>query len=708
MNDKYFSAAELAGLPGMPRTVQGVTERARRENWQARPRRAIGGGREFHCSVLSPAAKDFLVRRLAAPATPTLLTPAGDPLLPVASAAFTPGVAPTAPGLSTRPVETSRLKEWQRATLDARAALVAEVNRLAAFDGVTAAVRTLVELAKEHGLPVHLQRLVPVANARAGSDGARTLSRSTLFKWIAAADTGTAALAPRSVERFVIPAWGPALLALYQQPQKPSLAWALERLVANLPAGVEAPSYSQARRFLDRMHAVERERGRMGAREIKTIRPYVKRDSGGLWPAEVYTADGHTFDAEVAHPHHGRPFRPEITTTIDVATRLAVGWSTGLAESTWAVLDALRDACTSSLGIPAVFYVDNGAGYRNALMQDEATGFFARLAITPSHSLPYNSQARGVIERSHQTIWVRGAKSLPTYMGADMDREARQKVFRITRADIKAGGTSRLLIEWADFVRWCGEQVAAYNARPHRALPKVRDQNTGVMRHQSPNEALAAAIAEGWKPVPVEATEVDDLFRPYKVCAVRRGLINCYGNQYFARELEGYHGADVRVGYDIRDASRVWVRDLQGRLICTAGFEANKRKYFPDSVIEQAAAKRAAGRIARAQVRIDEAREELQPHVAIEHDPTPALPVDIAATREQLAIEEHSTPDNVLALPSTKPKRPMWASDAAKFKWLMQYRAEITRSDETWLAWYRTTEEFEDLFGDGSFEAAAR
>ena len=47
--------------------------------------------------------------------------------------------------------------------------------------------------------------------------------------------------------------------------------------------------------------------------------------------------------------------------------RQALGWSTDLAESGLAVLDALRVA-TQNGGIASVFYVDRGAGYINAMI----------------------------------------------------------------------------------------------------------------------------------------------------------------------------------------------------------------------------------------------------------------------------------------------------------------------------------------------------
>jgi len=49
---EWFSAAELAGLPGLPSTVQMINARAKRESWPAQKRAGRGGGREYHLSAL--------------------------------------------------------------------------------------------------------------------------------------------------------------------------------------------------------------------------------------------------------------------------------------------------------------------------------------------------------------------------------------------------------------------------------------------------------------------------------------------------------------------------------------------------------------------------------------------------------------------------------------------------------------------------------
>jgi putative transposase len=691
----HYSCAELAALklPGLPTSKKGMIEVVTREKWAFQRRAGRGGGYEYQPpQAVIKAIQQLEMRKLITVAESTVKT-----------------VSTTVKTVSELTPVTN-LKDWQRQAAEARMAICAEVNRLAEVGGKARAVETVVSLAASGRLPGNLQELVSLANVKPGES--RTLSRSSVFRWLKDSEQGIAALAPRNKQEAKIPAWAPYLLGLYQTPQKPSLAYCMEQLSKVLPADVVAPSYHAADRFLKKMSKTEVQRGRMGSREIKNIKPFVRRDTSMLWPCDVYTADGHTFDAEVAHPAHGKAFRPELTTVLDVATRKAVGWSAGLAETTWGVMDALRHA-TTSCGIGAVFYVDNGKGFKNETFNAEATGFINRLGMTLTHSLPYNSQARGIEERSHQTIWVRGARELPTYMGDQMDREAKQQAFKVTRADIRLVGTSKLLMPWSDFLNWCQHQIDDYNNRPHSGLPKIYD-DAGKRRHQTPNEAWAQAVSEGFLPMHLEADEVDDLFRPYKEAKVSRGEVRLHGNLYFHNALEHYHGETVRVGYDIHDASRVWVRNKAGQLICVAGFEANKRSYFPESFMEQAHKKRAEGRLRRADAKREEILEELDAPLLIEQQQTINLgrmaintprEADRLPSSPDVQIVENGVSGNVIELPRTI-SRPMFDTDADKYRWLIGNAELQTKEDQGWLSWYQTTSEWEDIFGD--IEVATR
>ncbi|MGQ3074372.1 MAG: DNA-binding protein, partial [Ferrovibrionaceae bacterium] len=63
-----MTAAEIAGagLPGLPRSKQGVIDQAAREGWPWQNRKGRGGGREYPVTALPAAAQAELRRRALA------------------------------------------------------------------------------------------------------------------------------------------------------------------------------------------------------------------------------------------------------------------------------------------------------------------------------------------------------------------------------------------------------------------------------------------------------------------------------------------------------------------------------------------------------------------------------------------------------------------------------------------------------------------
>lgn len=682
-----YTASELLtfGIFGMPTTKAAVLAKAKREGWLFSESTGIGGRRREYQppEEVMKAIRDLAATNLlqaAAVAKP------GNVVLPQV-------VAPTKQVALTKVASPGSLNDRQRQTAEARAAILAEIGRMEQLVGREKAIMKMVIMAQDGSLPEHLAALVPVANAKSGEK--RTLSRRTLHRWIAeykVDENGRRqvnALAPKASSVAAhIPAWAADLLAAYQAPQKPSLAWAVEQ-IARQHGLEECVLYHRARRFLKKMGNVELQVGRMGSREIKNIKPFIRRDTSELWPADIYTADGHCFDSEVAHPAHGKPFRPEVTGIVDVATRRYVGWSVDLAESSLAVLDALRSACQTG-GIPSLMYVDNGSGYKNALMSAPGTGMESRLGFTMTNSIAYNSQARGIIERSHQTVWVRAAKELPTYIGASMDRQAMQKVHKITRRDIALSGRSNHLMSFWDFISFCEEQINRYNNRPHRSLAKVFDHTLGRKRHMTPNEAWEAGVKAGAELVTITDAEAIELFRPMKEVKVLRGELRLFNNLYFSLELQEFNGDVVRAAYDVRNAEKVWVYDQQGRFICEAGFEANKRAYYAQSFIDQAAVKRATARKDRLVNKLDEVELELQGNVmrdmpTLENNASPSLHLvdDLRDARELLVLVEQEA-----AAPTRQAKaaaRPIFMLESERYEWLMQSRDQWGDGDRNFL-----------------------
>lgn len=654
-------------LPALPATERGIRNVATREGWASRARAGKGGGREYCVEYLIKhlprEASDALVNALVA--EPSASLPAATMPREVAIAA---PVAPTA--------------DWQRETAEARAALLLEIERIGAITGTDRAIDEVVALAAAGELRPDLQALVPAANARGGKTSARTLSRRTMYRWRTIyAERGIAGLTPVASPASDIPSWGAALLKLYRSPTKKTLAAVMADLPAALPEGVPVPSYDAARRFLQRVSVVDRNRGRHGPNGLLKFKAFKRRSTENLLPLDVVSSDGHSFKADIAHPRHGQPFRPEVCAIQDLATRYVFGWSAGLAESSTVVMDTIRSG-VEHLGLFGIFYTDNGSGFIASALTAEVTGFLARLGATPLNSLPGRAQARGKIERLQGSLWKTAARELATYNARDMDAEARRKVVKIIDKDLKQRGGSRFLMSWEDFLVFAQAKVDAYNNRPHRSLPKTRDEATGTMRHMTPAERLAEFRTQGWEPATLTAAEAADLWRPYELRTTTRGEVKLPWGRYFSKELEPFGGEKVRVGYDIHDGTRVWVRTAEGgKLICIAERDANVIPEQPQSKVEHAREKRQLGRLNLINQHRDEIMAEAGPRL-INHSPEPVFNVALDARHKEIEAELLNPQPEVVDI---NPR----ASRFRRALAVEQSLAQCTEVSEEEMRWYR-------------------
>ncbi len=608
--ENSYSVSELLdmSLEGLPTTARGIQQKAKREGWSFTQIPAKGGrGGVKKIYALPPD----LLAQLRQRETTRLLTQTQPELLPALAETATElsGSLKTDDG-----DDLARSTQAQRDQAGARLGVLHKVEELMAQTRVSkeTAITTILTMAR-HPSGEYIAKMLRLANDKRGG-GAGIPSSRTIKRWFAQRDANRI-MAKVKQPDMRQPEWAACFLGHYRQPQKPSVQAAYHRFARDWQAQqplAKLPSIHAVRRFLhDKLGNVCREDGRKGKRELKTLQGYTEREFIHLDPAEIYSADGHTFDAEVLHPDSGKPFRPEITTIIDIATRRIVGWSIDLAESQLAVLDAISNACTSC-GIPAILYVDNGKGYKNAMMGDEATGLMGRIGATLVHSAPYSSQSRGVIERLHHTVWVAAAKMLPSYMGADMDKEASGKVHKASRAlakqDIRLKGvpalaniarlSAHLMPDWQAFRRFCQERVDEYNNRPHRSLPKVLD-TSGKRRHMTPNELWALKVAQGAKLIMVDEAERHYLFLPRKLATVQRERVRLHGSDYVHAALAEYHGERVQVAYRTDNGEHVWLFDDHGRYICRADWLASGVDYFPKSLRDKAKEKRIDAQVKR-------------------------------------------------------------------------------------------------------------
>ena len=646
--------------------VLGIPERTARD-------RAVKGDWSFEEEVLPTGAK----RRLY----PVTTLPA-EVRNALARKALSTAVT-TAPAQIALDLRVSDLKTFQRDPMDARAALLAEVDRMV-MDGMgrSKAVEMLVSMAAKGELSPALQALVPVANTR--SNGSRAISRATVYGWIKArnaAGGNVVSLAPIAPPETPEPWWFSTFKDLYCIPSNPGMAEVLEN--PKWPEAVEKPSYDQVLRYMRIVSHLTKSRGRVGPRAMKAAQGFKARDVSEMWSGCVFIGDGHTYKAMVAHPISGRPFRPEVTPILDVFSRKWVGWSVALAENTWAVADSLRHAVTT-VACCDIFYYDNGSGAKNKLWDDDCTGMTARLSITKLHSAPWSSQARGIIERFHSSVLHRMARRSPTYVGQRMDKEARQWVDKMIAAEIKATGHSTILQPWDAFIAELGAEQARYNNRPHGSLDKIIDPVTGKYRLMTPNEAWDKGTERGLTGEPISAEDARTLFRPAERRKVARELVSIFGNQYHARELDGLHGQEVMVAYDLHDANTVEVSRLDGRWLCTAKWDGHKTGYMPVSVYQQANDKRLEGQLARNDKRRQNILDTAAPSLVIEHQPTIPLsltPDQIEAAEAYAARLEAKAAPAVAAEIGPSGQRPTFGDDVSWVRWMLGSPDMITDAD---------------------------
>lgn len=687
---EHFSALELAELvvrlklTNLPQKERGFQVFAEREGWNdlpaplCRKRAGKGGGREYHLSIVPESMRQAIAG--------ARMQEAGKTALAVRKA------HETSQAIS---LNVMALKAKQRQVAEARMQVLQSIESFRSVNNLTRsrAIAGFLDTQTKHPDLMHAPDgfdLAPEVLERANNrkQGDSFIGRATLFEWFHDLDAGgfvALAPAPTKAERDV-PKGFAGFLKHYAVPSKPKATDALAAYLATKPPVDQILTLDQVRYTLrEKLSNIEANVGREGLLTLRSRMAYVQRTTEGMWPTTVYTADGKTFDAEVADPFSGKPMRPEITSVLDVATRKCVGFAVSRKENVIAVTEALRLSC-SAHGIPAIFYTDRGTGYKNKVFDGkkqvdaDVAGLMARLGITKMHALPYNSQAKGIVERFNAQ-WNRVARQLPSYIGVDMDKEAGGRVHRMSRKDIKEFGSSRLLPSWGDFLTLCEALIAEYNETPHQGLPRIEDQTTGRSRHLSPNEAWAQHVQAGFEPILVDPADEDDLWRPYDVRTARRALVEWNTNKYFHIDLERYHGEKVMVGYDLRQAEKVWVREFDratgepGKLICVATFSGNKVAYIPKTMEQAALEKRVKGQHKRVENKSRAIDAQITAAYQIEHKPS--LPVDFTLPANEpkpvsLVI------DNGDAAPVAAPKRRMFGSDLELAQWALENPTELT------------------------------
>lgn len=444
---------------------------------------------------------------------------------------------------------------WKEATDRARQVALAREGVVLYVHGLTDAgvtqnnaVLLMLDRAQSVSLPAH----VAINLAAASKAGRSAPSRSAICAWCTQyREGGIAALLPDHKGRVVEAAgwWGPAL-EYFNAPGKPDMSAVYRRLVESDGFAV---SYDQVRNYLTGVPAMlgRNSPARIGKNLYKlTEKAYIRRSTENALAGDVYVADGYRADVYLAHPITGDIWRPELTVAIDMRSRVPVGWRADEHEGTYAVQNMWAECFARWNHVPPLIYVDNGSGYKNKLMSDELTGFYARAGVQQViHAIPGNPHGKGWVERFFRIVKDDFLKLWRPefYCGTDMADEVLSRTVR----EVKAGRmTLPTLAEFSDaFNAW----IARYVNRPH-----PEDKN--VTR------------AELWAelvPIPPQAS-VTELKRQAVVLTVRRASVTHGKRAYAHPELHAFNGHRLIMEYDLLDDHVAIMRTLDGRWICDA------------------------------------------------------------------------------------------------------------------------------------------
>lgn len=445
---------------------------------------------------------------------------------------------------------------WKEATAKAREVatqreiIVSAINNMMA-DGVSQ--NNAVALLLERHDASRLQPYIAKAMQLTAKKDRTAPTRSTICAWVAAYKTeGIVALLPDHKGRVVESAawWGPALEYYNSVGSKPDMSAVYRRLVE---VDKFAVTYDQVRHYLTSVPAMlgRNSPARIGKNLYRlTEKAYIRRSTENALAGDVYVADGYRADVYLAHPVTGDIWRPELTVGMDLRSRVIVGWRADEHEGTIAVQNMWAEAFARHNHVPPFLYVDNGSGYKNQLMSDEAVGFYARSGIQQIiHSIPGNPHGKGWIERFFRIMKDDFLKLWRPqfYCGTDMASE----VLSLTVREVKA---QRLQLPTLQ------EFTEAFNAWLERYHSRQHPEDKTVTRAQ-----LWAHLV----PIPPHAT-VHELKRQVATLTVRRACVTHGKRAYGHPDLLAFNGEKVLLEYDLMVNEVGIVRTLDGRWICDA------------------------------------------------------------------------------------------------------------------------------------------
>ena len=550
---EWFTLSELAALalPGLPTTKRGLLDVARREAWDirqdgeggalSRPRRARGGGIEYHLSVLPEAAKVKLMGRAR-------------------------------PKASSAPAADSRESAWARYDRLPASLKATAKERLEIVQRVEALMRAGLGKAKACET-VTAQAL---REARAAGEAKRPFGLTALYDWmgrIAGVDPTDrlAYLAPHYLGRTATADCSDEAWLLFKSEYLTNSRQSAEVAHAKVVKHGEVQGWtvptaktllSRVRREVDPITLVYLREGQPG---LERRFPMPRRSVADLDILQAVNVDGHELDIMVEWAD-GTVGRPMMIAIQDVFSRRMLVTQIGRSESA----DLIRRAFAKLFqlhGIPKIVTFDNGRAfaskwltggnptrYRFTIRPEDPIGLLGQLGCEVHFTNPFSGRSKP-IERGFRDFadgFARSAVFAGAYTG---NRPTNKPADYGTRA-----------APYADFERELAFYVQLHNGRPGRRTETARGQLSfdgvwqerlqagALIRRATPEQLrLALLAAEG--------------------VTVRRQTAQLHlgDNVYFHETLWRLEGQKVIVRFEPEDLHQpLHVYSLDGVYLCAA------------------------------------------------------------------------------------------------------------------------------------------
>jgi hypothetical protein len=513
---QWYTAKELAGLPGMPKTPQAVNAKAKRGVWSHRDRSGRGGGREYALTSLPPETRAHLARQHAGNLSAASLA------CPSSSASPADLQAQRLSARIQSLTNFDRLPEWQRKSAQAKLTVIRAFETFHSMSG----------LAKTRALEVYeyeynMGRIEVSEDARAE---VREVRARSLFRWIAdEQQLGAMGLVDMygnrkgmsKIDTYVtgedadgkpVKPYADAILAIMVREPHVEAKKACEYMLATCPDGPSV-SIKSVDRWMTAWKVAHPQEWAWIVNPDKAKGTFKiafgDAAEGITGPNQRWEIDSTPADLLLTDGRH------KIIGIIDVGPRrmkLHVSRTERAADGIATVRRSLLD-----WGVPVggVLVCDNGKTYTAEHFQRCARD----LEIELHYCRPFASEEKPFIERAFHTFSHDLVEHLPGYCGHSVaDRKDIESRASFARRLMKKGELIEMKMTAAELQTFCDRWASAYHDTVHSSLGKSPNQALSECPHAihriTDERALDVLLApaagrDGWRTITKKGVRID-------------------------------------------------------------------------------------------------------------------------------------------------------------------------------------------------------